>query len=150
MILYSILICVSCYTCDYNLILVEVLRCCKKGHIYVLQADEAHCSHEDFDRQLERRNGDEPQVTDLVNWTLIRRTKVYTRIPGDFRPPFFVNFALRKDKRMQKKSPNVAMRFSSEDKSRLKELSKRLQMSQTETVRILVRQKLERLNLKSK
>jgi hypothetical protein len=40
-------------------------------------------------------------------------------------------------------NPNLALRFSQLDKARLVELSQRLEMNQTETIRVLVRGALE-------
>lgn len=45
------------------------------------------------------------------------------------------------NKRIQP-SPTLAMRLNDEDKARLRELSSRLGKSQTETVRVLVRERL--------
>ena len=39
-------------------------------------------------------------------------------------------------------SPNLSLRFSNEDKAALKEVAERLQMNQTQTIRVLVREVL--------
>jgi predicted DNA-binding protein len=44
-------------------------------------------------------------------------------------------------------SPTIAMRLNDEDKARLRELSSRLGKSQTETVRVLVRERLAKYSL---
>ena len=49
-------------------------------------------------------------------------------------------------KRIQN-SPTIAMRFDDADKARLRELSSRLGKSQTETVRVLVRERLASYSL---
>lgn len=43
---------------------------------------------------------------------------------------------------MTTQSPNVALRFNQLDKAALVELARRLQMNQTQTVRVLVREAL--------
>lgn len=47
-------------------------------------------------------------------------------------------------------SPNLAMRFSNEDKQRLRELSSLMMRSQTDTVRVLVRERLASYSLAEK
>lgn len=47
-------------------------------------------------------------------------------------------------------SPNLAMRFSDEDKARLRELSSLMMRSQTDTVRVLVRERLASYSLVEK
>ena len=42
--------------------------------------------------------------------------------------------------------PNIAIRFSEPDKAALIEVARLMQMSQSETLRMLVREKLEELN----
>lgn len=47
-------------------------------------------------------------------------------------------------------SPTIAMRFNDADKSALRQLSARLGKSQTETVRVLVRERLASYSLAEK
>lgn len=56
---------------------------------------------------------------------------------------------MTKHKRIQN-PPNVAMRFNDADKHALRELSSRLGKSQTETVRVLVRECLASYSLAEK
>jgi hypothetical protein len=55
---------------------------------------------------------------------------------------------MTKKKRIQ--SPTIAMRLNDADKSALRELSSRLGKSQTETVRVLVRERLASYSLTAK
>jgi hypothetical protein len=53
---------------------------------------------------------------------------------------------MTKKKRIQE-SPSLAMRFNDADKNALRQLSARLGKSQTETVRVLVRERLASYSL---